>query len=255
MRPEIQMELQNDAEIADLPKWVPQDAARYLVHTRQGVGIRELSRRLRCHASTVSRQIRKIEARRDDPLIDAALSRLGKIHRTDPIHCDEEIRPMTTHIPPQTFTPTEATLAREGRRILRRLAETGAVLAVALASPLSAQDHTPQSYSEWILDQFGEIQNRFHAGERFEAYEAALELDAEVDQYADFMEDHQGFWYPDLLVARLAVRIGEYPRAEMATAPMVVALDTPDHRVSKLRLEALNLLDQLRNDTLGAGEP
>ncbi|MFC3117854.1 helix-turn-helix domain-containing protein [Jhaorihella thermophila] len=61
----------------DWPAWVPEDARRYIAHTEGGQGIRDLARECGCHASTISRQVRRIEARRDDPLIDAALSRLG----------------------------------------------------------------------------------------------------------------------------------------------------------------------------------
>lgn len=60
-----------------LPRWVPQGARRYLAHTEEGLSIRELARDAGCHASTVLRQVQKIETRRDDPLVDEALSQLG----------------------------------------------------------------------------------------------------------------------------------------------------------------------------------
>ncbi|KAJ8347498.1 hypothetical protein AAFF_G00191940 [Aldrovandia affinis] len=50
-----------------LPTWLPQSVARYVAHTEHGLSIRELARRDGCHASTVSRQIHKLEAMRDDP--------------------------------------------------------------------------------------------------------------------------------------------------------------------------------------------
>ena len=60
-----------------VPGWVPEGAKRYLAHTECGRSIRELARRAGCHASTVMRQIRRIETRRDDPLVDAALAALA----------------------------------------------------------------------------------------------------------------------------------------------------------------------------------
>ena len=61
-----------------LPNWVPVDVQNYLLHTETGLAIRYLARQKGCHASTVLRQIRRLEHRRDDPLVDAALSKLGK---------------------------------------------------------------------------------------------------------------------------------------------------------------------------------
>jgi len=45
----------------------------------EGVSIRQLARVEGCHASTVLRRVRRIEARRDDPLVDEALSCLGSV--------------------------------------------------------------------------------------------------------------------------------------------------------------------------------
>ncbi|WP_106610077.1 DUF6456 domain-containing protein [Shimia abyssi] len=100
----------------DLPGWVPDSVARYVAHTEHGLSIRELARRDGCHASTIMRQIRKLEAKRDDPLIDAALE---QFRAKDAVSDGKE--PVTD----------EGNLRREARRILGRLSETGAVLAVA----------------------------------------------------------------------------------------------------------------------------
>ncbi|KPA22671.1 hypothetical protein shim_09580 [Shimia sp. SK013] len=108
-----------------LPAWVPQSVARYVAHTEHGLSIRELARRDGCHASTVLRQIRKLETMRDDPMIDAALERFrasslaGKGRKTKALTIGAQVM------------PEAATLQREARRILARLCETGAVLAVA----------------------------------------------------------------------------------------------------------------------------
>ena len=48
-----------------LPKWVPDAARVYLAHTEKGCSIRELARQAGCPASTVLRQVRRIETRRD----------------------------------------------------------------------------------------------------------------------------------------------------------------------------------------------
>ncbi|WP_375258121.1 DUF6456 domain-containing protein [Citreimonas sp.] len=114
-----------------LPGWVPQAARVYIAHTENGRPIRELAREAGCHASTVLRQVRRIETRRDDPLVDAALRRLGaprgRTVATDPAK-DHDAMTAMCNLPE---TPDESTLAREARRVLRRLCESGAVLAVA----------------------------------------------------------------------------------------------------------------------------
>jgi hypothetical protein len=53
---------------------MPEPVRRYLAHTSDGRGIREIAREAGCHASTVLRQVRKTEAMRDDPLVDRALT-------------------------------------------------------------------------------------------------------------------------------------------------------------------------------------
>lgn len=105
-----------------IPAWVPEGAQRYLAHTETGRSIRDIARAAGCHASTILRQIRRVEMRRDDPLVDAALQSLAQTHfaigdpRTD--------RAGQSQDDPDTFE-------REALRVLRRLCETGSVLAVA----------------------------------------------------------------------------------------------------------------------------
>lgn len=88
-----------------------EDARLYLRHVEGGETIRALAREAGCHASTILRRIRRIEARRDDPLVDGALTRK----------------------PAEAPGPRAARDGDEGeiRRILRRLAESGAQMAVA----------------------------------------------------------------------------------------------------------------------------
>ncbi len=117
-----------------VPDWIPDEVKRYLAHTEHGRSIRSLAREAGCHASTILRQIRRYETRRDDPLVDFALSRLG---RADPATASRgpnvedgetmTIAPSSTEL----LLPNEANLRREAPRILRRLNEPGACLAIA----------------------------------------------------------------------------------------------------------------------------
>ncbi len=119
-----------------LPTWLPSAVRLYLDHTEEGVSLRALARREGCHASTVMRHVRRYENRRDDPLMDAALAALGRGQARGasspanmPANKDDER--MTLQIRAEALAMDDATLAREGRRILRRLVEPGAVLAIA----------------------------------------------------------------------------------------------------------------------------
>ena len=71
-----------DAPMGRYPGWVPEDVRHYLVHTEDGLSIRALARHTGCHASTVLRQVRRNEGRRDDPLLDEALIRLAPDRRS-----------------------------------------------------------------------------------------------------------------------------------------------------------------------------
>lgn len=115
-----------------LPNWVPTGALHYIAHTEEGAPIRALARAAGCHASTVLRQIRKVEMRRDDPLVDAALRKLGAVSaEIAPSNIVPAIPKEPKAMAKTLAIPTDAALAREALRVLRRLCETGAVLAVA----------------------------------------------------------------------------------------------------------------------------
>lgn len=122
-------------DLGGLPAWVPRGAKHYIAHTEHGQPIRALARAAGCHASTILRQIRKVELRRDDPLVDAALRKLGEIQRdqSGKMNAVDRSKPgargMSTV--PQDIMPDETTMARDSMRILRRLCESGAVLAFA----------------------------------------------------------------------------------------------------------------------------
>ena len=115
--------------MAGLPAWVPVGALHYIAHTETGAPIRALARTAGCHASTVLRQIRKLEMRRDDPLIDAALRKLGDAVPGKRVGKAGVAAANTDHRP--SSIPDEVTLGREAVRVLSRLTEQGAVLAVA----------------------------------------------------------------------------------------------------------------------------
>ncbi len=116
---------------AGIPGWVPSCAQRYLAHTEAGYSIRNLAREAGVHASTVLRQVRRIESRRDDPLVDAALMVLARTHYRPEHDNDRGTAAMILQDDQTGDMPNSATLARESIRVLRRLCETGAVLAVA----------------------------------------------------------------------------------------------------------------------------
>ena len=133
----------NDGEGPTWPDWVPDAVRHYIRHTEGGLSIRALARDEGQHASTVMRQVRRFEQRRDDPLVDEALARLGHLTfpRADAPPSDrppEETEAMSMNFDPSGHVCDEETVKREARRILRRLGEPGAVLAVAPGMPKAA---------------------------------------------------------------------------------------------------------------------
>jgi len=110
------------ADIAEqLPCWVPKEALAYLLHTETGQPIRALAREAGVHASTVLRQVRALEARREDILVDQGLSRLGR----------RVLAAEARALGADPVVPSMDELSQEARRVLRLLCEAGAVLAVA----------------------------------------------------------------------------------------------------------------------------
>lgn len=120
-----------------MPSWVPAAAVHYLVHTQTGTPIRALARRAGCHASTVLRQVRACETRRDDLLIDAALRRLGRkvLPGNIAVFAAREAQMPTDLQYPQSGpadAPSAARLDTEAPPVLRDLSAPGVVLAVSL---------------------------------------------------------------------------------------------------------------------------
>jgi len=123
-----------DPMCSDLPDWVPEGARHYLVHTEAGRSIRSLARAADCHASTVLRQVRRFENRRDDPLVDDALRQLAVHVSRRHKERKEERKTMTPANQDKARTKgdgVEQPFEQEALRALRRLVEPGAVLAVA----------------------------------------------------------------------------------------------------------------------------
>jgi hypothetical protein len=110
-----------------LPDWLPVAVRHYLDHTATGTALRELARRDGVSPSTVMRQVRHCEQRRDDPLVDAAFEALRRAAGLSSSTEDD----MTAPTRPETLPADPATLAAEARRVLRRLAEPGAIMAVS----------------------------------------------------------------------------------------------------------------------------
>ncbi|MHA3977322.1 DUF6456 domain-containing protein [Halovulum sp. GXIMD14794] len=115
------------------PVALPPAVAIYLAHTVGGLGFRAIARIRSCPPSTILRQVRRIEARRDDPLVDAALDAAAEDvdlkFETHPLVKDwaNMIAQNATHATEEL----DARVIREARRILRRLCESAAFLAVS----------------------------------------------------------------------------------------------------------------------------
>lgn len=93
------------------------------------MSLRELARLSGCHPSTILRQVRRLEGRRDDPLVDAALRQLGTaVQQKAP--GTKDCQNMTNAKPAPVQPTDDETFEREATRVLRCLGEAGALLAV-----------------------------------------------------------------------------------------------------------------------------
>lgn len=117
------------SKLVSLPEWVPSQVKTYLAHVEEGSSLRQLARQSGVHASTVMRQVRRLESLRDDPLADAALRSLETLWRepgsSDPARHGGISKSMSRK--PQD---TER-LDRDCMRALRALIEPGAILVIA----------------------------------------------------------------------------------------------------------------------------
>ena len=121
-----------------MPAWVPEGVARYVAHVETGRSIRSLAREAGCHASTILRQVRRTETRRDDLLVDLALKRLGRAQKAGLlINPPGGKKMLMTKMNDakndfsEDALPDDGELKRTAPRILRRLNEPGACLAIA----------------------------------------------------------------------------------------------------------------------------
>lgn len=118
-------------------------AEDYIAHTVAGIPMRDIARRRGVHPSTVMRTVRRLEARRDDPLHDALLAETEAVMAAsggaEAFAIDMETALPTTLAPEgpadradlHGASTDETALEREARRILRRLCEPRAFLAIA----------------------------------------------------------------------------------------------------------------------------
>lgn len=118
------------------------EVAIYLAHAGQGESLRALAGATGTHPSTVMRAVRRVEARRDDPLVEHMLDGLVPANQrlaSAPAAADaapeagqEDAQSPMAEAPadPAPRLPREE-LEREARRYLRRLCEPGAFLLIA----------------------------------------------------------------------------------------------------------------------------
>lgn len=111
------------------PSWLPDPVRLYIERTENGISYRALAQREGRHPSTVMRLVRRYETRRDDPLMDEALTILSHVSDAKFLRKDENS--MTAPIRAGFSVADEATIEREAKRILRRLVEPNALLAIA----------------------------------------------------------------------------------------------------------------------------
>lgn len=104
------------------------DAALYLAHTGRGESIRALAEASGEHPSTVMRAVRRVESRRDDPLVDHAFETLGKGGGTG------TALPSANRTAAPAPRLAEDEVSRAAMRFLRRLNEPGSFLVVAAGS-------------------------------------------------------------------------------------------------------------------------
>jgi hypothetical protein len=106
----------------------------YVAHVHEGRSLRSLARETGLNPSTVMRRVRKIEDRRDDPLVDDFFDKaLTLSHDLSDIGRDKETM---AHI--QKQTEDLALNNKEELRVLRRLCESGAFLAIGTDLPKGA---------------------------------------------------------------------------------------------------------------------
>ncbi len=114
---------------------LPYSIIQYLAHVQGGISIRDLARQEDMHASTLSRRFRRVELQRDDPLFDAGLKRLEISFGGDAAEfrqiLSKDLEPKDRVSNTKGGVMSTENLSQDELRILRRMCESGAVLAVA----------------------------------------------------------------------------------------------------------------------------
>jgi len=115
------------------------DVAFYLAHVVAGQPLRRLAQGCGRHPSTVLRAVRRVEARREDPLFNQVLNDLEILAADSPVRpASEEVALKKPRIVASRHAPDEGpAVEREARRILRRLNEPRAFLALARGAKIA----------------------------------------------------------------------------------------------------------------------
>ena len=119
-----------DPKVQHRFRWLPIAARHYHLHKEQGTPIRTIARNLGCHASTVSRQVKRIERMQNDPAVKATLNKLRQVQSLQSSQVPNKPKPET-----------------EESRIVRLLQAKGAVLVLAenMQKALIVTDEETQS--------------------------------------------------------------------------------------------------------------
>lgn len=104
------------------------EISNYIRHVENGVSMRQIAREAGVHPSTIHRQIRKLEGRRDDALVDGALSGLAS-GRT--VYVNWKGQDPMNAFPRKAEAVDCQDFTAEAMRVMRRMAEPGACLAFA----------------------------------------------------------------------------------------------------------------------------
>jgi uncharacterized protein DUF6456 len=107
------------------------DIREYIDHVENGIPLRAIAKRDGVHPSTVLRRVRKIEARREDPLLDDILTRISKQNPTNPPKNEVSMNAHTHNY----SHDAEIKQDKDMLRILRRLCEQSAFLVMSLDLP------------------------------------------------------------------------------------------------------------------------
>ncbi|WP_371153440.1 DUF6456 domain-containing protein [Jannaschia sp. 2305UL9-9] len=124
--------------VSQFPDWVPQSVRTYVDHACVGRPLRTVAQDRGCAASTVLRQVRRMEQRRDDPLVDDMIERLAEVAKSGNSPKDTKEHSAMSAMPQSAALVDDATLNREAKRILRRLCEADSFLAVGQGMPQAA---------------------------------------------------------------------------------------------------------------------